>query len=383
MCCGDPNICCNEVCEPATCSLSAGSDTVCPGKSIDIQGVAICNPDCVSMAIRAEVIEPEYQACVAVSVAPGSLACGPWKSPFTLTASVSPDASLGVVTVRLTGRVTGPGGAVICESTTDAIVTVELSATLAADPTTIPAASQWQTILPYAGSNITVTWEPVECEGVLQIVDLVGDGGYVPPTGRGSVERLEPTKWLYRAFLERQTELCPKGVNVKIAAKQGDTELNRVSVRVLPIHEWWTNAHQHGAGGQQHPPDQNDFYWDLDYLLWKYGGVLATTGGEASYRVSVDTCVWCPFPPCVWACTTWLLQGGYEIFFGTWAFTGSENRAASIIGHELVHTTGAAECPAYRWEADHCDATGVCPCDAGEDGYLGNVLDYLRDHSCP
>ena len=338
------------------------------------------------MAISAEVIEPEYQACVAVSVAPGSLACGPWKSPFTLTVSVSPDASLGVVTVRLTGRVTGPGGAVICESTTDAIVTLELSATLAADPTVIPAKTGWPSMPPWDISDITVAWDPPDCEGTLEILDFVGDSGYTPPN-KGTLAP-DATKWGYTGFDEPPTELCPKAANVPIAAMRGDTELARANVLVRPVHTWWTHGHKHGPGQVMHTPDTNDFTNDYNFLRWKYANVLATTGGAfSSVTISGSTYVTCGSVQFAAACTTPVLTspGSFKVVFGTYAFLESENRAASIIGHELYHTTGTwplptNECPAYRWEAEHCDGTGVCPCDGT---YLSSVNDYLVGNSCP
>jgi len=259
---------------------------------------------------------------------------------------------------------------------------------LTADPTAISASTQWaQTTLPWSASEITVTWNPVGCEGTLQIVELVGDSGYVPPTGQGSLERLEPTKWIYRAFLERKTELCPKPVNVKIAAKQGDGELTRVSVRVLPVHTWWVTSHKHGPGDQTHPPDTSDFANDFYYLSWKYGGVLATTGGAfASVNISTSTCVPCPWPfGCVYACTTFNpLTLTYSVVFGTNTFSGTENQAASIIGHELVHASGeVAECLPYTWEFNNAAATGIFQCDTS---YLAEVVQRLNckcNSNCP
>ena len=81
-----------------------------------------------------------------------------------------------------------------------------------------------------------------------------------------------------------------------------------------------------------------------------------------------------------YACTT-----DASVVFGTDTFSGSENQAASIIGHELVHAAlgwFAGECPAYQWEADHAFGTGTIPCDAD---YITDVLRYLADseNNCP
>lgn len=253
----------------------------------------------------------------------------------------------------------------------------------------------------YGLSKITVEWDPRECEGTLEIEErweqwlaereregesfepserirqmrsflreraeaYVGDAGYVPPD-EGTVEPLEEPLWLYRAFLEPRAEPCPKDVTVSIAAMAGDQELDRETILVLPVHKWLTNGHQHGPGAQQHPPDTNDFWLDYDYLSWKYGGVLATTGGAfpGGVTISTDPCVPCGFPSvCVAACT----HPNRSVDFGTTAFTQSENATASTIGHELVHTTGsplpASECEAYTWEMDHSEQTGIFQCDA-------------------
>ncbi|MGB2984911.1 MAG: hypothetical protein WBE26_03430 [Phycisphaerae bacterium] len=151
---------------------------------------------------------------------------------------------------------------------------------------------------------------------------------------------------------------------MKIAALKGEQELARVSVRVLPVHTFFIT----GANA--------DFQMDYHYLVWKYAAVLATTGGAfaGGVTISPDPKVPCPWPfgDDAYACTTFSpLTWTYSVVFGTSTFAGSENQAASIIGHELVHTTGADECPAYTWEMDHQNETGISFCDTA---YLHDVL---------
>lgn len=310
---------------------------------------------------------------------PSSTGCAGGSQSQTIQVTILDHAPPGPVPIRVTGT-TSRGKT--CQST--GTVTVERSATLAADPTAIPAGSAWEAIVPYAGSEITVTWEPTNCEGTLKIVELIGDGGYVPPTTEGTVERLEPTKWIYRPFFESKTELCPMPVNVKIAAKPGNPELDRESVRMLPIHTWWTTTHQHYPGEASHTPNTSDYEQDLSYVSWKYLGVHTGTGGDFSSTViSTSSCLSCGLQTCVYACTTCIPFMGCSAVFGTSALSGSENQAASIFGHELVHTTEllfAGECPAYTWERNHGVETGIASCDPG---YFGEVLDQLRDRDCP
>ena len=66
-------------------------------------------------------------------------------------------------------------------------------------------------------SNITVTWNPPECVGTLEIEEIEGTDGYVPP-GDGTLDQLDDTHWRYTAFDEPPTELCPKDAKAWIAA---------------------------------------------------------------------------------------------------------------------------------------------------------------------
>jgi hypothetical protein len=260
-------------------------------------------------------------------------------------------------------------------------------ATLSVDPSGIPAHTGWESMPDYSYSEITVQWDPPECEGTLKILDFVGDSGYTPPN-KGTLAPIDATKWRYTAFDEPPTELCPKAANVPIAAMQGDTELARVSIRVLPVHTWWTTGHKHGPGGQTHPPDTSDFTNDYNFLRWKYATVLATTAGTfSSVTISTNPSVTCgvwPFQTIGYACTTINpLTSTYSVVFGTNTFSGSENQAASIIGHELRHTAvglSAGECPAYQWEKDNDAGTGIFPCDSA---YLDEVRQQLFNRGCP
>ena len=218
----------------------------------------------------------------------------------------------------------------------------------------------------------------------MEIAELEPAGDYVPPND-GWVTK-DGDHWVYEAFAEPQDALCPEAVRVWVAAFQGDTEVARRSILVLPVHTFWTTGHQHGPGAQQHPPDNDDFWNDYDFLRWKYAAVHATTGGQFSggVTISTDASVYCglwPFGTYAYACTDLTTDA---VVFGTSTFSGSENQAASIIGHELVHASGVfSECTTYTWEFDHDAATGVFPCDAG---YLAEVVQHMNcecDDICP
>ncbi len=241
--------------------------------------------------------------------------------------------------------------------------------TLTVDPSSIPATTEWEDMPDYSYSQVTVEWDPPECEGTLDIVEVEPLEGYLPPSDGALTPDAENGQlWYYTAFDEPQTEKCSKEVKVWIAAKRGDMELLRKSILVWAVHVWLATV-------------QADFQTDYDYITWKYASVLATTGGTfSSVTISPASQVQCGGVS-GYACTN-VLTGA--VTFGTSTFSGSENQAASIIGHELVHASGVfSECTAFRWEAEHCDGTGVCPCDAGVGQYLENVLEYLRTHSCP
>lgn len=247
------------------------------------------------------------------------------------------------------------------------------------NPSSISASTAWLGLPGGVNeSEITVTWDPPECDGTLEIAELEPDreGGYLPPNdGTLTQDPNDPNLWLYKAFDEPPNELCSEAVKVWIAAKQGGAELTRKSIRVLPVHTFLT------TGANTNIP------LDYAYITWKYAAVLATTGGAFTGGVtfSPNPSVQCRGVP-AYACTTWNpLTQTYSVVFGTNTFTGSENQAASIIGHELLHTAVglmAGECPAYEWERDHAQQTGIWFCDVA---YLQIVLQYLSDpdHNCP
>lgn len=322
------------------------------------------------MTMTAEVLESEYRQYATVSVSPTSVACGEAKHPVTLTISLLPDTPLGIMHVEITGRITNSQGLVVCEVVATSNVTIDLGAVLALSPGTIPATTAWAGMPPNASrSVITVAWNPSDCEGRLEIADLQPEGSYVP-SDEGVLTRLDANTWYYDAFIEPQSELCPEPVRVWIAAMSGDTELDRRYVRVIPVHTYLTT----GAGAS--------FPMDYSFITWKYASVLATTGGAftGGVTISTDIKVYCglwPFGTNAYACTTLNpLSGTYSVEFGTSTFSGTENQAASIIGHELLHASGVpSECTAYTWEFNNDAATGIFPCDAA---YLGEVVQQMN-----
>jgi hypothetical protein len=251
-----------------------------------------------------------------------------------------------------------------------------VTATITLNPSAIAATTNYATMPNYTSySDITVTWNPAECQGQLAIVAVEPVQGYTPPNEGTLTPPIKGTAWRYDAFDEPQSELCPKDVKVWIAAMWEGQEVpgSRKSILVFPVHEFLI------AGLNP------NFSSDYIYISLKYGTVLATTGGVfTSVTISPDPQVPCPRfpfdpdPPIGNACTT-----GSSVVFATTTFSGSENQAASIIGHELLHVAvgwSGGECPAYQWESDHRFQTGIYPCDTG---YDANVNDYLFDNMCP
>ena len=297
------------------------------------------------------------------------------KPDGTLSFGIGPAAGVtadqvGTYTCRFTARANRECQPPMIFRTASA--TVASSATMTLNPSSIGATTAW-TGMPagFNKSEITVIWTPPECVGRLEIVEIEGAHDYVPP-GNGTLDQESDTVWHYTGFNEPITELCPKEVTVSIAAMQGDVELTRKTVLVWPVHRWLVT----GVNA--------DFQKAYDYIRWKYAAVLATTGGTfSSVTISPSVRVPCPdYPgtvfdgPLVYACIT-----DASVVFGTDTFGGSENQAASIIGHELMHTVGADECEAYQWEADHTFGTATTPCDTD---YIRNVLQYLANRdNCP
>jgi len=234
--------------------------------------------------------------------------------------------------------------------------TLTFTGTITADPTSIPATTPWPDMpANLSQSSMTVTCTPPECEGTLEIVEVDPIEGYTPPDS-GTLTPGDGNTWRYDAFSEPATAMCSKLVRVWIGAMQGELELSRVSILVRPVHAYWT----WGASA--------NFMNDYSFIRWKYATVLATTGGAFAEPVTIST------GPLSCGVLAYACTSGTDAVFATTTFTGSENQAASIIGHELVHAAlgwWAGECPAYTWELDHDGATGIYPCDGV---YLNDVL---------
>ena len=73
------------------------------------------------------------------------------------------------------------------------------AAELSMDPSSIPAHTEWDDMPNYCYSEITVQWDPPECEGALDIVELAPSGSYLPPDD-GLLTRLDTNTWKYDAF---------------------------------------------------------------------------------------------------------------------------------------------------------------------------------------
>lgn len=373
---GQPGWCEGGACIPEACEISVTSGEACPGGTAELLVSGDCSPECInSMSWEITSQSPHLTG------SSGGLVCA-GKSLVGLV-SVSPEAPLGPIPITITGNT--PGGA---QCIHDATISVTLGVVLTLNPTFIPATTAWPGMPDYSYSEVTVEWNPPFCEGQLEIVEIQPLGGYVPPNA-GTLTRINANLWRYDAFDELQSELCPKNVKVWIAAKSGETELDRQSVLVLPVHDWWMSQsqHQHGPAGTPHSRTPVDFANDYDFIRWKYAAVLATTGGTFTppVTISTDSRVHCGLPWPLgtdgYACTN---VGTGNVIFATSTFTGSENQAASIIGHELIHASGVfSECPPYTWEFNNDAATGVFQCDIA---YLAEVVGKLNcacNNICP
>jgi len=184
----------------------------------------------------------------------GSMECSDSPQTWKVPVEIDPGAPLGPHTFEIVA--TSDSGTTCSVLAT---VTVELGvSSLEADPTSIMATTAWPGMPPYNFSEINVEWDPLDCEGRLEIVELEAQQGYLP-SDDGLITRMDQTRWEYTAFTEPQTELCPKPVKVWIAAMAADDELERVSVLVRPVHDWWTHGHQHGPGQPMQSPTLDDY----------------------------------------------------------------------------------------------------------------------------
>ncbi len=242
-------------------------------------------------------------------------------------------------------------------------------------------------------SVIRAFWTPSDRQGELYIkrIEPILDDWLPPasgPSSSGNLSRVgclpgEPSEtdcWVYQSFFEPPDEHHPRPVRVVIGARYQGHDLDaEVSLQLQPVHWWLTHPHSHDCQTWHWNPTNADLACDYLFLTWKYAEILATTGGSfTDVHISDQPCVSCGNSDCAMACTNWL----DSVRFGRLTFMGSENRAVSIIGHELVHTVGVwnqGECEAYTWEYEHRRDTGI---DVEDPGYVQDVQEH-RDQSCP
>jgi hypothetical protein len=194
---------------------------------------------------------------------------------------------------------------------------------------------------------------------VLRIKEITGGDGYTP-SGQGTLvqDSSDSDKWTYKAFEEPKTEKHPKTKVVHIVAQADGTDVsNEITLQVAPVFTWLTSVHKHAAGQKVHKPSNQDYERAYKYARWKY------SIGTPDIIISVD-------PSLVRYGETH--PGAFNIgrytTLGILAFN-DENVCASTLGHEEVHGTqslsvllgpeAGAERPAYQWEMDHKDDTGL------------------------
>ena len=358
---------------PSLCWISSDSGSGCPGSTVDLTLTADCQPDCEDLSFSLVKSVPDLTVNL-----PGGTGCAGSPHDLPYTVDIAPDAPAGDITFEIVGQTS--------EAECSTLVTLNvtpITATMTALPAAIPASTAWPGMPNFSFSEIGVQWDPPDCEGTVEIAELIGN--YQPP-GPGSLTWSNTAEvWIYTAFSEPMAELHPQSVEVWIAAKQSDTELDRVRVNVLPVHNWWVTPHQHGPFGQFHAPNEDDYWNDYAYIRWKYFGVLNGIAGAGFdvVEISETDCVPCGGNPCAFACTQRLPFVGDSVSFGRNTFSGSENQAASIVGHELYHTTGeillTSECAAYTWELDHQIETGIDQ----DIGYLDDVQQKQQQECNP
>jgi len=240
---------------------------------------------------------------------------------------------------------------------------------------------------------IKAEWQPPENEGTLFVkrIRVAPDAryyrgydyGYLPESW-GTVERnTDPDpvycpadhQWVYRPFYESPGELRPDKVVVTVGAKDNcGNELNaELEIKVLSVFEFMSDWHRR-CDGVLVGHTATHYSYCYQFIRWKYSGVLSTTAGEFnSVNFSTDASVSCGSCATAYACTSPLLN----CTFGASTWECSENVAASIVGHELRHTSLGyvilgTECSSYTWETDYTTETGISPawgCTCNNDYY--------------
>jgi hypothetical protein len=209
---------------------------------------------------------------------------------------------------------------------------------------------------------------PVELE-IDSLLVFTADTPPYSPSDQGTVARKPGAThdWVYTAWEESSAFKRPVKVKVSFRALIDGfvVSTNMLFVNVQPVFNWL--AH-----------DKGNYACAYNFVRWKYAAVLNATGGafNGPPLFSSDPAILCGRDLAL-GCT----QPNDMVTFASGAFV-SENIAASVIGHELKHTTAAgrgSECAAYTWECNNRAATGIdSPADTG---YLnGKVIPDMNEY---
>jgi hypothetical protein len=217
----------------------------------------------------------------------------------------------------------------------------------------------------------------------LEVKELQGNPSYTP-TGMGTLtqDTSNKLKWTYEAFEEPQSAKHPEYKSAVIVAKlDGKDVVATMNLTVHPVFRWLANVaqHQHGPGGAMHrPPVNADYEQAWRYVTWKYNFIdpdvfnSVQYGGANPSGIRAQTSL-------LNNCT--LYQGAFDY----------ENKCASTLGHEAVHTIqdleqrtihcnkfyrhpDNCEVPAYQWEIDYAQDTGI------PDWFRDQILVPCRDY---
>ena len=250
-CCAPPCVACEDNGALSGGSIDVDPDSACIGDTITftasgvVDNGGIIRVDCV-MKTEIPAVTPTYTWTITRPV-PLTPTTGSG-SEATVSANL-PGTYSCTFTARADHRECPPDSRTIAPATG----TAATSATLTVDPSSIPATTDWPEMPDYSYSEVTVTWDPPECEGTLEVVDLGLTDGYQPPSD-GTLQRMSATVWRYTAFDEPQNEIHSETVRVSIGAIKGGVELDREEVQVFSVHHWWTTPPNTGPTGSFMPP---------------------------------------------------------------------------------------------------------------------------------
>jgi hypothetical protein len=228
----------------------------------------------------------------------------------------------------------------------------------------------------------------------------------------------EGSVWKYTGYVEAPSDLHPVASRMLYYAEAEGINISprKYELTVKSVFDWLTSptgpsqnpsdstarTHQHGPKATPHVPNADDYKNAYRYIRWKYGflnsikpsgcAMAARFNNDNDPQIAMQDQFWVYFPTPVKAVAAVHPITG-NLTMGLGAFRPTENICASIICHELVHTTQHIELTqpiaswnrnekqAYQWQLDTKALTGIDENGPVHEGYRQEIATFVEKYS--